>query len=37
MLQQAGKLPADMLSNLLALVGLEPAQFEALHEKLQQF
>lgn len=37
MLQQAGKLPADMLSNLLALVGLDQVQFEALHEKLQQF
>jgi len=37
MLQQAGKLPDDMLTKLLMLVGLEQAQFDELHEKLQQF
>jgi len=37
MLLQAGKLPDDMLTKLLMLVGLEQAQFDELHEKLQQF
>lgn len=37
MLHQAGKLSAEMLSDLLAQVMLDKTQFDELHQKLQQF
>ncbi|WP_037459768.1 HDOD domain-containing protein [Shewanella sp. HN-41] len=37
MLHQAGKLSAEVLSNLLAQVMLDKTQFDELHQKLQQF